>query len=452
MPPGSGIVIVRRDTYAIVLTAKHVMEGVQDFSVSFAVEPNRQLQVSWTDEIVFGFPDDVDLAVFRVNGQIPRSVAPEDPFTGEFAAGAPLVAWGYPASGNTVCLYEGTLRARGPGVLTLDHYVEPGVSGGPLFFRDAEEGGALKLVGVVVRGDGNRNRGSTEAIDIRQAVTIVSGTTDPAMGGPPIWPDIPLPLEFELKRLPLFTFRQVGAGEFVMGSDRGDERPPRPVTLSAFYITKFEVTVGQYNACVRAGQCMHSGAKLGSAANDYPVVGVSWFEAKTYAAWLLQQLKASPDTPHELRRLLWTGWDVDLPSEEEWEKAARFDGKGQYPWGDKPNQRYANYNTDTLVGVGERKCAECAYGLFDMAGNAREWTRSLKLPYPYAAAKAEDATAAGPRAVRGGSAKRDGVLSAQIVRATNRQELPPREFDQFTGFRLALICRPERMCSWRPAE
>jgi hypothetical protein len=54
--------------------------------------------------------------------------------------------------------------------------------------------------------------------------------------------------------------------------------------------------------------------------------------------------------------------------------------------------------------------------------------------------------------VRGGSAKRDGVLSAQVVRASNRQELPPREFDKFTGFRLALICRPERGCSWRPPE
>jgi formylglycine-generating enzyme required for sulfatase activity len=104
-----------------------------------------------------------------------------------------------------------------------------------------------------------------------------------------------------------------------------------------------------------------------------------------------------------------------------------------------------------LVNVGERTCTDCAYGLLDMAGNAREWTRSLKLPYPYVAASAEDANASGARAVRGGSAKRDGVLSAQVVRASNRQELEPREFDKFTGFRLALICRPER-CSWRPPE
>lgn len=452
MPPGTGVVIVRRDSYAIVLTAKHVLEGVQDFSVSFAADPNRQIPVQWTDEIVFGFPDDVDLAVFRVNGQIPRSVTPEDPFTGEFTAGAPLVAWGYPAAGSAVCSYEGTLRARGPGVLTLDRYVEPGVSGGPLFFRDAEEGNALKLVGIVVRGDGDPNRGSTETIDIRQAVTIVSGATDPATGGPPIWPNIQLPAEFELKRIPLLAFREVRAGEFVMGSERGDERPQRMATLPAFYMSRFEVTVGQYNACVKAGRCMHSSPALGSSNNDYPVVGVSWYDAKTYAAWLLQELKASPDTPRELRRLLWTGWEIDLPSEEEWEKAARFKGQGQYPWGDNPNPRNANYNTDVLVGVGERKCADCAYGLFDMSGNVREWTRSLKLPYPYDAANAEDANAAGPRVVRGGSARRDGVLSAQIVRASNRQELPPREFDKFTGFRLALICRPERGCSWRPPE
>jgi hypothetical protein len=193
--PGSGVVLVRRDRYAIVLTAKHVVEGEQDFSVYFQVAPDRRIPVRWTDETMFGFPPDGDLVVFRVDGAIPAAVIPEDPSTREPRDGARFVSWGYPAArrDGTLCSHEGTLITTAGGQLIVDGYVEAGVSGGPTFFIDPEDG-SPKLAGIVVRGDGELRKGTTHAIDIRQAITIVSTSRDPANGNKPhVWPNIELP-------------------------------------------------------------------------------------------------------------------------------------------------------------------------------------------------------------------------------------------------------------------
>jgi formylglycine-generating enzyme required for sulfatase activity len=240
-----------------------------------------------------------------------------------------------------------------------------------------------------------------------------------------------------------------------MGSNRNDDEKwpdaaggksgQGTITLPVFYMGKFEVTVAQYRECVAAGACTHAGAGVSSTAPNVPVVGVTWHEARTYARWLQAQLARRPETPPVLRRLLAVGWEIDLPSEDEWEKSARRKTDA-YPWGNSPSTRHANYNTGKLRAVDSSKCDGCAYGLVDLAGNAREWTRSLKLPYPYVAAKAEDPTGAGNRAIRGGSAMRfeTAVFAGQFVRSTNRQEEPPGRFDEFTGFRVALICRADR--------
>ena len=463
LPPGTGVVIVSRDNYAIVLTAKHVLERVQDFSVYFQVAPDRRVPVKWIDATVFGWPTGVDLAVFRVDAAIPAGVTPEDPFAGEVSVGGTVAAWGYPASmrAGTLCSYEGRLLGSAGGQLIADRYVEAGVSGGPMFVLDPQDK-AWKLAGIVVRGDGDAREGTAHAIDIRQAATIVATSADPANGGKAhTWPNIVLPSEIPVDAR-LRSFRKVDRGAFLMGSERGDEQWPaaaggvsgrKTLTLPAFYMSRFEVTVAQYRECVTAGRCTHGGRSLSSSEDDYPVVGVTWYEAKGYAEWLQSRLATNPETPRVLRRLLEAGWEIDLPSEEEWEKAARLGGKDMYPWGNGPNTSYANYNTGTLKTVGSSNCPPCAYGLSDMAGNVREWTRSLKLEYPYVAAKAEDRTATGRRAIRGGSAKREtAFFGAQVVRATNRQEDEPTRFDEFTGFRVALICREDRGCTWKEPE
>lgn len=469
--PGTGVTIVRHDKYAIVLTAKHVLEGVQDFSVFFRVAPDLRVSVRWTDRTVFGFPAELDLVVFRVDAVpgsvIPAEVIPEDPFSGDFSRmskGATVVSWGYPTSSpdGTLCSHEAKLLSNEPGQLIADGYVETGVSGGPMFFIDPEDG-APKLVGIVARGDGMPTSGTTHAIDIRLAVPIVTRSADPAnRGRPHIWPNIPLPREIVVDALSR-SFVKVDAGTFVMGSNNvDDEKWPdgdggksaqKTLSLPAFYMGKFEVTVAQYRECVAAGACTHTGRNMSSNEPNFPVVGVTWQEAKTYAEWLRSRL-SRPETPRELRRLLEAGWQTDLPSEEEWEKAARRGGRETYPWGNNPNPRKANYNTGQLRPVGSSNCSDCEYSLEDMAGNAREWTRSLKLPYPYIAAKAEDPTAAGKRAVRGGSAVKveTAPFAVRIVRAANRQEEDPAKFDQYTGFRVALICRKDRGCNWQDPD
>jgi formylglycine-generating enzyme required for sulfatase activity len=459
--PGSGVVLVKRDRFAIVLTAKHVVEGEQDFSVYFQVAPDRRVPVKWTDETMFGFPPDGDLVVFRVDAPIPAAVIPEDPFTRDMRDGGRLVSWGYPAARKTgtLCSHESTLVTTAGGQLIADGYVETGVSGGPMFFIDPEDK-APKLAGIVVRGDGDLKKGTTHAIDIRQAVTIVATSRDPGNGNKPhMWPNILLPDVIDVDAR-LRTFVKVDRGEFLMGSNSGDERWPagtgapagaRSVTLPAFYMAKFEVTVAQYKECIDAGRCTHGGRSVSSNEPDHPVAGVSWYEARTYAEWLQSRLVSTPATPRVLRRLLDSGWQVDLPSEEEWEKAARHAGKDTYPWGPSPNLSFANYNSGQLKRVGASKCASCAYGLADMAGNVREWTRSLKLDYPYIAAKAEDLAATGRRAIRGGSYERLFV-GAERVRAANREDAEPNSFDRYTGFRVALICRKDRGCTWQEPD
>ena len=94
------------------------------------------------------------------------------------------------------------------------------------------------------------------------------------------------------------------------------------VDLPAFYIGRYEVTVAQFAAFVTAsGFGVADRTLLGPA--DHPVADVSWPDALTYCRWLDATLSASPETPPVLRRLLADGWHVTLPSEAQWEKAAR---------------------------------------------------------------------------------------------------------------------------------
>jgi len=465
LAPGTGVVIVRRDAFAIVLTARHVIATPSDFGVYFLVAPTRRFPVSFTDDAIFGLPeraDSVDLAVFRVDGQIPAEVVPEDPFTREsIDVGSTMVSWGYPAArGGIVCSHQGRLQGTSSGLLIAEGFVETGVSGGPMFLIDPVDK-STKLAGLVVAGDGNALLGTTRAIDIRQAVTLVATSADRRNGNRPhVWPNIPLPDEIAVGAF--HSFRRVPVGAFVMGSSQAaDERWPgtgssgqATLTSAVFYMGKYEVTVEQYQQCVTDRACASATRSANLAQPDLPVVGVTWNQATTYADWLTQRLRSRPETDRTLRRLLDAGWEFDLPSEEEWEKAARRRGIEAYPWGNGPNPRNANYNTGRLRPVSSSRCDACEFGLFDMAGNAREWTRSLKVPYPYVAATAEDPTAPGNRAIRGGSYERmsNASLAALTVRAANRQDAAPSAFDEYTGFRLALICKKERGCSWQEPD
>jgi formylglycine-generating enzyme required for sulfatase activity len=145
-----------------------------------------------------------------------------------------------------------------------------------------------------------------------------------------------------------------------------------------------------------------------------PVVGVTWFEARAYCAWLEEKLRALGSVVHVLRQgeveaveLNPGALQVRLPSEAEWEVAARGRSARQYPWGHRWRAGRANtweghVLRPTPVGVYPR--GRTPDQIKDLAGNVREWTRSVYADYPYDPADGrEDVDADGYRVLRGGS-------------------------------------------------
>jgi formylglycine-generating enzyme required for sulfatase activity len=160
------------------------------------------------------------------------------------------------------------------------------------------------------------------------------------------------------------TLVYVPAGEFTMGSNGyDDEKPVHTVYLDAFWIDKTEVTNKMYAKCVDAGVCTkptntnsrnHSSYYGNSEFDNYPVIYVNWNMAKTYCEWAGRR----------------------LPTEAQWEKAARGTDARIYPWGDDaPNDTLLNYNykVGDTAKVGSYETGKSPYGAYDMAGNVWEW-------------------------------------------------------------------------------
>jgi formylglycine-generating enzyme required for sulfatase activity len=202
----------------------------------------------------------------------------------------------------------------------------------------------------------------------------------------------------------------VPAGAFTRGSTLGDldERPVVKRTLPAFSIDRTEVTRAMYARCVSAKRCPALGLDL-SSDPDLPVTQVSWAEAKAFCAYAGGR----------------------LPSEDEWEKAARGSDGREFPWGndvDCAKANFGNYenegpcagkNPGKPVVVGGYPNGKSPYGLFDMAGNVWEWV-----------ADAYDQDPA-RRVVRGGSCCSYFVAP----RAANRNAWDPKHRDGDLGFR-----------------
>jgi formylglycine-generating enzyme required for sulfatase activity len=207
----------------------------------------------------------------------------------------------------------------------------------------------------------------------------------------------------------------IPAGPFTAGSTRGDEdeRPVRKVTVKAFAIDRTEITRGDYAACVTAGRCQATAEKTAADGPEakLPVTGVDWNDAQAYCKFAGGR----------------------LPSEVEWEKAARGTDGREYPWGNDIDCTHANWgsfegegpcagkNPGHPVAVGQYPTGASPYGLLDMGGNVWEWVADRYDGDP------------GRRVVRGGSCCTFFVGP----RAANRNAWAPDHRDGDLGFRCA---------------
>ncbi len=156
----------------------------------------------------------------------------------------------------------------------------------------------------------------------------------------------------------------IPAGAFDMGGKYTDERPLRTVTFARpFTIARTEITFGDWDACVAAGGCGHKPSDQGWGRGARPVINVTPRDAQQYAAWLSRK----------------TGARYRLPTEAEWEYAARAGATGEYAWGEEIGAGNAN-----CIGCGSawdkrqtapvRSFKPNAWGLADTSGNVFEWT------------------------------------------------------------------------------
>ena len=242
----------------------------------------------------------------------------------------------------------------------------------------------------------------------------------------------PLPYEPETIEIP--------AGLFLMGSPPADdipyeETPQHEVDLPAYRIGKYPVTNQQYAEFV--SQTGYLGPKkvgwLGKTPPrkmlDHPVVAVSWFDALAYCQWLSEK----------------TGRPYRLPTEAEWEKAARGTDGRIYPWGDEWDAGRCNCSSSQTTAVIEHESGQSSYGCYDMVGNVWEWTSTLWGPdwqesdfaYPYQSGDGrEDLNADDTiyRIFRGGSFSDE--LSQ--LRCSARRWYAPQHVDKGRGFRVVL--------------
>ncbi len=245
--------------------------------------------------------------------------------------------------------------------------------------------------------------------------------------------ETPFPQEIkDSKNVPMVL---IPAGDFIMGSDdTGDagSRPAHTVFLEAFYIDKYEVTNEMYDACVYAVECRKP-RNPGSVTRstyysnpvfaDYPVLYVDWSMAVAYCEWR----------------------GARLPTEAEWEKAARGTEGLVYPWGNTNlDCSYANIAgcVGDTTAVDQYDKSQSPYGVYGMAGNVWEWTSSLFKFYPYSATDGrENMTATGKRVARGGSWHTFGG-NAGNARTDTRFELEPGYYGAYVGFRCARSVEP----------
>ena len=256
-------------------------------------------------------------------------------------------------------------------------------------------------------------------------------TTSASVDSPTNSQPTPLAVKTKISSTDGMVMVYVPAGEFLMGSKddvgNGNEHPQHTVSLDAYWIDQTEVTNAMYEKCVTAGVCTDLGSNasntrkeyFGNAAYaDYPVIFVNWYQAQAYCKWAARE----------------------LPTEAQWEKAARGTDGEAYPWGNEtPTKDIANYNANKgdTTKVGSYAAGASPYGAYDMAGNVWEWVADKYDEQYYSSSPASNPTGAASgkyQILRGGSWYNLGT----DIRSAYRSGVSPSVFYYDTGFRCAL--------------
>jgi formylglycine-generating enzyme required for sulfatase activity len=269
----------------------------------------------------------------------------------------------------------------------------------------------------------------------------IAPITPPATA-PAVAPAVAPSKKSEPKKLPFEPdMADIPAGEFTMGCDGkrddveggcdSDEKPAHTVKVSGFKLAKTEVTFDQWDACEKAKACPHA-QDQGWGRGNRPVINVSWDDiTQKYLPWLNKE----------------TGKIYRLPTEAEWEYAARGGTDTAYPWGNKASHEFANYGKDECCGglaSGKDKWVNTSpvgsfaanpYGLHDMHGNVWEWVSDWHSGYAAEPQQDPKGPSSGVgRVLRGGSWFDGGRGCRSAYRFLH---VPGHRFSSF-GFRLAL--------------
>jgi formylglycine-generating enzyme required for sulfatase activity len=217
--------------------------------------------------------------------------------------------------------------------------------------------------------------------------------------------------------------RIVPAGPFIMGDD--EDAPLREVHVDRFYMDKYEVSLSLYSKFLKAtGSPTASeywSATDAATQGDRPVIGVSWHDANSYCRWAGKR----------------------LPTEAEWEKAARGVDQRTYPWGnEEPAASLANFGkrggkpfADGLVAVSGLEAGKSPYGIFQLAGNVSEWVADW---YSESYARGDVRNPTGPAQGKGKVLRGGGWYdSAAALRSTKRFFVSPEDVSDDRGFRCA---------------
>jgi formylglycine-generating enzyme required for sulfatase activity len=228
--------------------------------------------------------------------------------------------------------------------------------------------------------------------------------------------------------VPSIEWIDIPAGNFQMGDNfkEGfkDERPVHTVHLSAYKISKYEVTFEQYEVfCddTKKERPSNSGFGRGS----QPVINVSWNDAKAFCDWLSQK----------------TGANIHLPTEAQWEKAARGTDQRRYPWGDSSpdcgKAEYLGCRGRPIKPVGSHPSGVSPYGVHDMAGNVMEWCSDWYSKKYYSKSPGSNPT--GPSSGSVVRVTRGGHFSSlqHDIRSARRTFHVPSYTNIFIGFRVA---------------